>query len=341
MTSTDITPNTPANDLDDAYIARYAGLVANDEEVLMRADFDRMRDLRTASINAASIAESNELYDQADEIRLRWSDREDDLGQAWVYLHDATADWERSPDIMGGFVERAEQDRAEGWHLISGTQWRSQLQAREITGHGQWSAGADFSRFDASPTVPPRSSDPSDPTNPLHYPQCATWTEQVMRADFARIHEIREELASPTPFTNTDAARDQANEIAARWEARADEIGDQWTVLNSLAGWYAESPESLDDAAASVKQARVDNLASVSAPYVRSLDQVRELLTDPGPNSRAWEERAATLSGSRAYPVSAQGARARTRELAGAGSALAGHGGNAFAAGTERDGAER
>ncbi|MFC9898532.1 hypothetical protein ACFVMC_32980 [Nocardia sp. NPDC127579] len=337
MTSTD---TTPVNDLDDIYINRYAGRVADETEVLMRADFDRVEDLRKAAWRTDDPYLRYATFAQADEIRTGWEQREDEFGAAWWELTDAVHYWTSEPDSMAVALERATVGRSQGQHTMSGLQWRNQMHARELTGHGQWTAGADFSRFDGTTTVPPRSSDPADPTNPNHYPHCSTWAEQVMRADFARIHLIREEMANPGPGTDLRTQRVQAGEIRARWETRDDEIGEQWITLNSLAGWYAESPESLDEATAMVKRARVDNLAGVSAPYVRSLDQVRELLSNPGPHSTAWEQQAATMSGSVPYPVSTAAASARTRELTGA-SALAGLGGNAFGAATERDGAER
>ncbi|MEU8901760.1 hypothetical protein AB0C65_38260 [Nocardia sp. NPDC048505] len=140
------TPETaPADALDDPYIARYAGLVADDKEVLMRADFARMRDLGKAAADAESIEQLERLSSQASAISDLWKDRDDELGHAWQHLGDAYHDWRLNPSTMARFAEQVEVDRAQGVYAMTDMQWRSHMQAREITGHGQWSAEADHS----------------------------------------------------------------------------------------------------------------------------------------------------------------------------------------------------
>lgn len=131
-----------SNDLDDLYINRYAGRVENPQEVLMRADFDRTQDLITTAFHAEFHAESDQdaerIFDQVDEIRNRWTDRDDELGAAYRYLQDAHSDWKSAPDTMRRMHEQITADRAQGFHAISDIDWRSQQHARELTGHGAW-----------------------------------------------------------------------------------------------------------------------------------------------------------------------------------------------------------
>ncbi|MGY1944777.1 hypothetical protein [Nocardia asiatica] len=130
------------NELDDLYINRYAGRVENPEEVLMRADFDRVKDLTTTAFHAEFDAESDQdaerIFDQVDEISARWTDRDDELGAAYRYLQDAHSDWKSAPDTMRRLCEQIAADRAQGFHAISEIDWRSQQHARELTGNGRW-----------------------------------------------------------------------------------------------------------------------------------------------------------------------------------------------------------
>ncbi|MBF6301642.1 hypothetical protein IU459_29490 [Nocardia amamiensis] len=126
------------NELDDLYITRYAGRVENEEEVLMRADFDRAKDLSETAFHAESDQDVDRIFDQVDEITARWTGRGDELGDAYRYLEDAHSDWKSSPDTMRRLCEQIAADRAQGFLAISEIDWRSQQHARELTGNGRW-----------------------------------------------------------------------------------------------------------------------------------------------------------------------------------------------------------
>ncbi|WP_433714475.1 hypothetical protein ACQP2U_10375 [Nocardia sp. CA-084685] len=132
-----------ADDLDDPFINQYADKVTNPEEVLMRADFARAQEIRDNMPHAETEQELDQLIEQADAITVGWSSRHDDLGAAWRYLRDAHDDWTRSPETMRRFHEQVAIDEAAGAHVLSGIQWRSQQQAREMTGHGFWYPAAE------------------------------------------------------------------------------------------------------------------------------------------------------------------------------------------------------
>lgn len=126
------------NDLDDPYINRYAGRIENPEEVLMRADFDRAKDLHTQALNAREDDEYMRLAAEADRIGDRWAERDDEYGTEWEYLRNAYDDWNSAPETMTRFHERVTADEAEGVYVLTDMQRRSQQHAREITGHGEW-----------------------------------------------------------------------------------------------------------------------------------------------------------------------------------------------------------
>ncbi|UGT71559.1 hypothetical protein LTT66_16270 [Nocardia gipuzkoensis] len=127
-----------SNELDDLYVNRYAGRVENPEEVLMRADFDRAKDLYDTAVHAETMDQMDLICDQANAIGQRWLDRGEEFGDAWRYLEDAHSDWKSAPDTMRRLHEQIAADRAEGFLAISEIDWRSQQHARELTGNGRW-----------------------------------------------------------------------------------------------------------------------------------------------------------------------------------------------------------
>jgi hypothetical protein len=131
------------NDLDDPYINRYAGRIEDPEEVLMRADFDRVLDMQGEALNARDDDEYWRLSSESDQLISRWRDRDDEYGDAWQYLGDAHDDWKAQPETMTRFHERIAADEAEGVYVLTDMQRRSQQHARELTGHGEWMQTSD------------------------------------------------------------------------------------------------------------------------------------------------------------------------------------------------------
>ncbi|WP_040698210.1 hypothetical protein, partial [Nocardia vinacea] len=128
------------DDLDDPFINRYAAKVTNPEEVLMRADFARVEELRRTSVHAETEDQRVLQLSQARGIDTRWSGREDELGQAWCDLNFALHDWKCEPDYMRRFYDQVRHGQGQGVAAmaISDIEWRSQQQAREMTGNGSW-----------------------------------------------------------------------------------------------------------------------------------------------------------------------------------------------------------
>lgn len=127
-------------DLDDPFIARYATKVADPTEVLLRADFARAQAQRHTAWQAETDDERHLRLNEVRGIEQRWQGREDEFGETWWYLNDAHHDWLSAPDTMRRFHDQIHLDQAAGVHGLTDVQWRSQQQARELTGHGSWSA---------------------------------------------------------------------------------------------------------------------------------------------------------------------------------------------------------
>ncbi|MFC9434008.1 hypothetical protein [Nocardia sp. NPDC057030] len=102
-----------------------------EHEEAMRADFARWQAMLD---NTFPIETETELEERtrADETELRWSDGP--YSAYWNYLNDAYEDWQRRPETMGRFLDSVDEDRAAGHFVgVTGVEYRSQLQARDLT----------------------------------------------------------------------------------------------------------------------------------------------------------------------------------------------------------------
>ncbi|PXX52271.1 hypothetical protein DFR70_1333 [Nocardia tenerifensis] len=199
---------TPDLGLDD-FIARYIDKVEDPIEVLMRADFARMQHLRDTARGVGELAEFTQLTDQADEIDQRWSDPHIGDREAWMYLAQAHEDWRSAPQIMDRMCGQMQLDQANGWRLLAtAAEWRSQLQARELTGHGAWSAGA----YEIETTKTPASSTAEMPW--VNEANINTAAPFPVSAEFAAART--RELAAPLPghaFAGLVNSRDSDREV--------------------------------------------------------------------------------------------------------------------------------
>ena len=131
------------DDRNNPFINQYADRVTDPEEVRMRADFARAEEFRRASVHFESEENKRLLLGRAREIDARWRGRDDELGRAWLYLNDALLDWQLEPQFMGEFHDQIRRDQAQGVHVLADIDWRSQQQAREMSGNGTWEQAAE------------------------------------------------------------------------------------------------------------------------------------------------------------------------------------------------------
>ncbi|WP_069167259.1 hypothetical protein [Nocardia altamirensis] len=258
--------HTPDTDLDDPFIARYADKVADSEEALLRADFARMREMRDNMAHVETEAEIDQLGHDANLIEERWSNPASDERENWEYLADAYADWKHAPATMRRFHDQVHHDRANGWDPLTPVEWRSQLQARELTGHGAW----------PGPERTSHTRESADdrgvitPTNPAYYQESETDTERQLRADYAQYREAIYRADYGADSDQSERLLQEARDIAERWDWDEHESRQwcaTWRHLHSLTSSWQIEPERM--------RALYGQLAESQARDPRSVDPIR------------------------------------------------------------------
>lgn len=305
------------------------------EERAMRADFALAHRIEQEAISADTEDEVSRLVAQVDGLRAKWIRYGGEkLREQWAYLSNATDDWQRAPRLMADLHAETAVNRARGFDAISPSQWRSQQQARELTGHGQWRTVRDPLGIEAQRT---RLADPRDPASPAHYAgQATSWIEQVMRADFARVQQLRAEMGNARTDAEILTLAEQVEEINVGWAERSDDFGREWSHLHALAEAYDRDPDGLDNVIDQIENSLGDEPIGLNSVFARSVNQVQGLVSAAPPSEDAARYTAAA-------PVPSFGAsvKARTAALA-QGSAFSGLSANAFAlAGREQKGMAR
>ncbi|MFI6310696.1 hypothetical protein ACIBEK_11340 [Nocardia fusca] len=318
--------NRPTDPTDPRYYA--ARGVTNELEQQMRADAVKAERLLEEARHAGELREYIKIAEPAEEIDRKWANHDSAAAQAdWAYLNDARHDWSRAPGTMERLYEQVIIDRVDGvTDGMSPAEWRSQRQAREMAGHGDWP------EMRGPYSVEARRSRPTsvaDPASPNHYTDAADWTEQVMRADFARVYRLDRERNQT--YTDSEYVRltEQMHDISEPWVTRSDELGETWRDMRWLSCGSYGSRGEYADAVERMEQYRRDE----DPLFTRSANQVGELTGIVRPRRST----AARPRGE--MPVSSAFAAARTAELA-HGNAFSGLSANAFAT-SERKGLAR
>lgn len=155
-------------------------------------------------------------------------------------------------------------------------------------------------------------------------------TEQLMRADFARVYRLDQERDN----TYTDAEyvqlTEQMHALSEPWVTRNDELGETWRDMRTLSADSHHSRAEYADAVEQIEQYRRDD----DPLFTRSVSQVGDLKGFDRPRLSSDAQRKSSI------PVSSAFAAARTAEL-GRGNAFSGLSANAFAGGQERKGMSR
>lgn len=321
---------------DSAQPGYYARRGVTDEvEQQLRADAVRATRLLTEARNTDDLEEYEKFSSRAAEIRSRWQHHDNvSVREEWEYLADAVEDWRRSPGAMEQLYEQVLIDRVDGYtEPMSEKEWRSQRQAREMTGRGPWRETRDPLSTEASRSRPASAADPA---NPNHYAGSAsTWAEQVMRADFALVHRLHQERGET--YTDSEYVRltEQIHEIAEAWSTRDDALGREWRDMRTLAAGSYYSPSEYAAAVEQIEQYRPET-SGTNSIFTRSVEQVERLKGIDRPY----------LSADAIHTpkpvVSSTFAAARTAELRRCGRAsIPGHAFAGLVTGREREGIER
>ncbi|MFQ6229938.1 hypothetical protein [Nocardia sp. NPDC002869] len=327
--TTDQKQQTTPSPADPAYYA--ARGVTNEIEQQMRADAVRAVQLRDQGLRAEKRGEYRKKFGQADALHSQWEHHDSaQVRVDWEYLTDARADWRHSPGTMERLYEQVMIDRVDGVTSgMSPVEWRSQRQAREMAGRGQWP------QVQEAFGTRPWNIHPMDPRSAEYWADTsASWGEQLMRADFAHVHLLDRQRGE----TSTDREYVQVTEwmhaVSEPWITRTDEFGETWRDMRGMSAHYREahSEEAIDRLARQYRSIARD----IDDPlFSRSVEQVHHL----GRASLATES-SVDSSRNPSVPASSARAAARTAELA-RGNAFAGLSTNAFDGGPARKGLAR
>jgi hypothetical protein len=272
MTTPDQNPQDNSS-TDPRYYAARGATSSTEQE--MRVDYLRAAQLRRESLRAETVERSGQLFDQAKQIEDRWWKHDSAAVRAdYDYLDDAYHDWRHSAGAMEQLYEQAIIDRVDG--VTSGfspKEWRSQRQAREMAGRGDWPQTRNPLSTEAVRTRPASAA---DPTSPNHYTHSASyWAEQVMRADFARVYELDQERNQTYTDSEYVQITERMHEIAEPWVTRED-FRQDWHEMRVLAAETYSSRSEYADAVERIEQYLPEN-DSRTRMFGRNIDQVREL----------------------------------------------------------------
>lgn len=324
--------------LDPTHPEYYTGRAPADERA-MRADFALAHRIEQEAITTESDDDAAYLVAQVDRIHERWNQHADPhVREQWTYLSNAADDWHRAPRLMADLHAEITVDRARGFDTITPSQWRSQRQARELTGHGQWRTGRDPLGVEAQLSRP---TDRRDPASPNHYTgQAASETERAMRADFARVQQLRAEMDNARTDTEIVTLAEQIEEINAGWAERSDHFGREWSHLHLLAEAYDRDPDGLANVIDQLENARGDEPIDLDSVFARSVNQVRGIVAAAPPS-----EDAARYTAGAPVPSFGASVASRTQALAAAHlerrQPIPGHAFAGLVGGREREGMQR
>ncbi|MBF6439688.1 hypothetical protein [Nocardia cyriacigeorgica] len=132
-------------------------------EAALRHDFTRAHNLRMIAPHAESPEQSRVFLDQAAALAAHWSGDPESRG-LWHELEAAVGAWEARPETTATAFRRLSQTHAAGELPIGDRQWRSLIQAAELTGHCDPSiagSGQDSARWRPQPNAELDSSSAS------------------------------------------------------------------------------------------------------------------------------------------------------------------------------------
>ncbi|MFE6920375.1 hypothetical protein ACFVAV_04940 [Nocardia sp. NPDC057663] len=222
---------TGTDDLDDPFIARYAERVSDEVEVLWRADFARMVDMRERAFDG-----DTSLFVQADEIEAYWlSDPQVD--PQWSHLNEIHAAWIHAPEAM----RRAHEVTMPGGLQPPGMDqplWSSHMQAREMTGHGYWPG------FEPTQSLSSHERhEPMTNTTPAHVLDSETESdiERQMRTDY----ELAAKCHSRDPEEYDPADSIDAHEYASPWMNHQDHrYMHEWNNISEAEELWLADPDA-------------------------------------------------------------------------------------------------
>ncbi|WP_067652917.1 hypothetical protein [Nocardia harenae] len=295
------TPTQQHDEVAAAQFGYYAARIGDETEARWRADYATAVHLRYRAGDAWSNADAAPVRAEADRIEQSWT-ADPEIRARWEELDRFRAEL---PELFVHAPTHPDlpiAQRPTGTDTVS---WRSRMQAMQLEGLGSWPdpAGDRVNPHNGRTTFEPLSWDRSDPTNPNHHTGAASHDERVMRADFARFHQLREQVRTESgDDEQLQDAQDMSTRIGLRWSLRGDELG---TEFRAMSGSVIERRGEPDWAAVAAAELRAD--PQVPEIEARSAEQVTELLDRDRPHPAARAGTRSALAGHRSRNALARG----------------------------------
>lgn len=230
----------------------------------------------------ASAAEIRQPYTSDPEIGPRWAE----LTEAWITCDHADG-FPYDDDAPG--IPTMPGEAPPGMDPVT---WRSQLQARDLAGHGRWLSTTTTSTtaFERQGTEPMNEITRDQNNTPAHETESETetWTEQEMRADYAHAAACERDPEDYDPADELDY-----REYSGRW-MDDEKWMQEWFYLSEAHDRWRRDPQAATDTstlspirARSEEQAkymaehgieRAEN-GSPTSPYITRVDDVRDART--------------------------------------------------------------
>lgn len=130
------------------------------------------------------------------------------------------------------------------------------------------------------PAEPFDAADTSDVCHPDHYLATAgSWVEQVLRADFARYHQLAAAAARADSPAEIDALTTRTAAIEGPWLEREGSWARAWQHAVAAREDWIRAPEAMSGRLGALEEERSRGWLTVTDLELRTLHQLRELTT--------------------------------------------------------------
>ncbi|MGW4247177.1 hypothetical protein [Nocardia sp. NPDC004722] len=118
----------------------------------MRADFARAYQAQMAYLNNTHDSVVRRGFQDSLAIEEHYATHPDPgVVRRWSYLGAAADSWASMPETMTQAYDHIHAQRAAGNRIVNNVEWRSQQQARALTGNGEWMPGSDSAATGSEP----------------------------------------------------------------------------------------------------------------------------------------------------------------------------------------------
>ncbi|WP_331758357.1 hypothetical protein OG225_40335 (plasmid) [Nocardia sp. NBC_01377] len=147
------------------------------------------------------------------------------------------------------------------------------------------------------------TADPADVCNPNHYEgKTDSWVEQVLRADFARYHQLRDAADRSNSPAEIQALTTRAAAIETPGLDRANSWTRTWEHAVEVRTDWIDAPDTMSHRLGALEEERIRGWHTLTDLELRTLYQLRELT-----GNGIWDQTQSPTESDR--PVDAQAAQ--------------------------------